>query len=69
MERCCVIGIELKGTNAIVKLVKASEKPDIIAEDEYCIIFDKSGVITKIECSNGTANVKVGDIVKNECIN
>ena len=30
------IGIELKGTNAIVKLVKADEKPEIIDENEYC---------------------------------
>ncbi len=59
------MGIELKGTNAIVKIVKASEKPDIIAEDEYCnIVSDKDGVITKINAQNGTANVKVGDTIK-----
>ena len=59
------IGIELKGTNAIVKLVKADEKPEIIDENEYCsIISNKSGIITKISAQTGTANVKVGDIVK-----
>ena len=59
------MGIELKGTNAIVKLVKSDEKPDIINEDEYCnIISDKEGIITKISVQNGTANVKVGDTVK-----
>ncbi|MCI8444384.1 MAG: sporulation protein YqfD [Clostridia bacterium] len=59
------MGIELKGTNAIVKLVKADEKPDIIDENEYCsILSDKEGVITKINAQNGTANVKVGDTVK-----
>ena len=43
------IGIELKGTNAIVKLVKADEKPEIIDENEYCsIVSNKSGIITKI---------------------
>ena len=59
------IGIELKGTNAIVKLVKADEKPDIIDENEYCsIVSDKAGIITKISAQTGTANVNVGDIVK-----
>ena len=59
------MGIELKGTNAIVKLVKADEKPEIIDENEYCsIISDKAGVVTKINAQTGTANVKVGDTVK-----
>ncbi len=58
------MGIELKGTNAIVKIVKADQKPDIIDEDEYCsIIADKVGIITKINAQTGTANVKVGDTV------
>ena len=40
------MGIELKGTNAIVKLVKAEEKPDIIDENEYCsIVSDKTGIV------------------------
>lgn len=59
------MGIELKGTNAIVKVVKAKEKPDIIDENEYCsIVSDKAGVITKINAQTGTANVKVGDTIK-----
>ena len=58
------IGIELKGTNAIVRLVKADEKPEIVDEDEYCnIVSDKNGVITKINAQDGTANVKIGDTV------
>ena len=58
------MGIELKGTNAIVKIVKADEKPEIIDEDEYCsIVSDKVGMITKINAQTGTANVKVGDTV------
>ncbi len=58
------MGIELKGTNAIVKIVKADEKPEIINEEEYCsIISDKVGSITKINAQTGTANVKVGDTV------
>ena len=59
------IGIELKGTNAIVKIVKSDEKPEIIDENEYCsIISNKAGVITKINAQSGTANVKVGDTIK-----
>ena len=58
------IGIELKGTNAIVKIVKADEKPEIMNEEEYCsIISDKVGIVTKINAQSGTANVKVGDTV------
>ena len=60
------MGIELKGTNAIVKVVKSDEKPDIIDENDYCsIAADKAGIITKINAQNGTANVKVGDTVNN----
>lgn len=58
------MGIELKGTNAIVKIVKSDEKPDIIDENEYCsIVADKPGIITKISAQDGTANVKVGDTI------
>ena len=58
------MGIELKGTNAIVKIVKATSKPEIIDESDYCnIVSDKQGVITKINAQNGTIAVKVGDTV------
>lgn len=58
------IGIKLIGTNAIVEIVEADKKPEIIKEDEYCnIISDKDGVITKVNVQNGTALVKIGDIV------
>lgn len=58
------IGIKMIGTNAIVEVVEADKKPDIINESEYCnIISDKEGMITKINVQNGTALVKVGDIV------
>ena len=57
------MGIEKKGTN-IVKLVKADQKPEIVDTNEYCnIVSDKTGVITKINAQNGTANVKVGDTI------
>ena len=59
------IGIDLKGTNAIVKIVKADEKPDLLDNSEYCnIVASKSGIITKIIAQNGTAVAKVGDEVK-----
>ena len=58
------MGIEKKGTNVIVKLVKADPKPEIVDTNEYCnIVSDKTGVITKINAQNGTANVKVGDTI------
>ena len=59
------IGIELKGTNAIVKIVKAKKAPEIINEKENSnIVAYKEGIITKIIAQNGTALVKVGDEVK-----
>ncbi len=60
------VGIEIKGTNAIIKIEEADAKPDIIDDDDYCnIVADKEGVITKISAGNGTPLVKEGDVVKN----
>ena len=60
------VGVSFKGTNAIVELIKAEKNPEIIQENEYCsIISDKEGIITKINVQNGTAAVKVGDLIKN----
>jgi len=59
------IGIELNGTNAIVKIVEADKKPEIIDENDYCnIIAAKDGIIEKISAQNGTPMVKTGDEVK-----
>ena len=59
------IGISIKGTNAIVKVVKAKEAPNIIDEKEYSnIVAQKSGIITQIIAQNGTAKVKQGDMVE-----
>ena len=59
------VGIDIEGTNVIVKIVKADEKPDIIDNSEYCnIVATKDGIITKITAQNGTALVKEGDTVK-----
>lgn len=59
------IGIDLKGTNAIVKVVEADAKPEIIKEGEYCnIVSDKEASIIKVNAQNGTVLVKEGDVVK-----
>ena len=59
------IGIELKGTNAIVKIVKAKEAPEIIDEKEFTnIVATKDGIITNIIAQNGTLQVKSGDEVQ-----
>ncbi len=59
------VGINIKGTNATVKIVEADEKPQIINSNEFCnIVSNKEGVIEKINASNGTATVKKGDVIK-----
>ena len=59
------IGIDLKGTNAIVRVVKADEKPELLDNSDYCnIVAKKSGIITKIIAQNGTAVVNAGDEVQ-----
>lgn len=59
------IGIQLDGTNAVVKIVEADSKPEIIDENDYCnIIASKDGIIEKISAQNGTPMFKAGDEVK-----
>lgn len=59
------MGINVKGTNAIVEVVFSTEKPDIVNNSDYCsIIADKEGIIYKISAQNGTPQVKVGDLVR-----
>ncbi len=59
------VGIEIKGTNVIIKLVEADMKPEIVNEEEYCnIVADKNCMIMKVNAKNGTPIVKEGDIVK-----
>ena len=58
-------GIEMEGTNVIISLVEADEKPEIVNEDEYCnIVSNKNGIITKVTARNGTPLVKEGDLVQ-----
>ena len=59
------VGIKLEGTNAIVKIVKAKQAPELLDEKDYCnIVAKKAGTITKIIAQNGTAIVKNGEYVE-----
>lgn len=59
------LSIDMKGTNVIVTIVEAGEKPNIINKNEYCnIVASQQGLITKITADTGTSLVKVGDMVK-----
>lgn len=59
------IGIELTGTNAIVKIVEADSKPEIVDEKDYCnIVASKDGIIEKATAQNGTVMVTNGQEVK-----
>ncbi len=59
------IGIELKGTNAVIKVVEAEEKPEIIDENEFSnIVASKDGEIVKVIAQNGTVMVEAGEQVK-----
>lgn len=63
------MSIDLNGTNAIIKIVENTEKPEIIDKNDYCnIVSDKSGVITKINAKSGTPLVNIGDVVTEETI-
>lgn len=54
------IGISVQGTNVIITVKEAIEKPEIIDKDEVCnIISNKKATISKIIVHNGTARVKV----------
>jgi len=59
------LSLDMKGTNVIVTIVEAEEKPEIIDKEEYCnIVAKQRGVITKITADTGTPVVKIGDIVE-----
>lgn len=46
------IGIEVKGTNAIIKVVEADKKPEIIDENQYCnIVATKARNNYKNKCT------------------
>ena len=59
------VGMEIKGTNLIIEIVEADEKPEIINEDEYCnIVATKDAIISKVNAQNGTPVVVEGNTVK-----
>lgn len=59
------VGIKIAGTNVIVNIVEATEKPEIIDKNEICnIVSDKEAIIEKISVQDGTARANKGDTVK-----
>ncbi len=59
------VGIELQGTNMLIKVEEADLKPEVIDESEYCnIVAKKPGMVLKISAQNGTPLVNQYDIVK-----
>lgn len=59
------MSVDMKGTNVIVTVVEAEEKPEIIDKEEHCnIVATQRGMVTKITADIGTAQVKAGDIVE-----
>lgn len=59
------MSIDLNGTNAIIKIVENTEKPELINKNEYCnIVANKSGVITKINAKTGTPVVKLETLLQ-----
>ena len=59
------VGMEIKGTNLIVQIAEADEKPEIIDESDYCnIVANKDGIVAKVEAQNGTPAVSEGNTVK-----
>lgn len=59
------IGIQIKGTKAIVEVVEKSESPPLISRTDACdIIAAKDGVITKLLVLSGDPQVADGDSVR-----
>lgn len=59
------IGINIKGTNAVITVKEAIEVPEIIDKSQICnIVATKDAIISKIVVQSGTARVNVGDEVK-----
>lgn len=59
------VGMQIKGTNLLIEIVKADNKPEIVDESDYCnIVAKKDGIIVKVQAQNGTPVVKEGDVIK-----
>lgn len=64
-DKVAWVGIAIHGTNVVVEIKERTGAPKVVDENEYCnIISEKEGIITKINVHNGTANVKVGEVVR-----
>lgn len=65
MKNIAWIGIDIKGTKAIVKVVEKTAPPAILQNDVPCnIIAKKDGIIYKMTVLEGDAVKKVGETVK-----
>ena len=65
MDKLAWVGIEMKGTKAIVQIVEKVSPPPIIALNMPCnIVARKNGVIEKVIAKIGEGKAKKGDIVK-----
>jgi similar to stage IV sporulation protein len=65
MSELSWIGIQIKGTKALVEIVEKKEAPPIINKTDYCdIVASKNAVISKMLVLNGDGVVKDGDTVK-----
>lgn len=59
------VGVDYKGTNAIIKIVEGQKTPMVVNENDFCnIVAKKDGVIQKVVAQNGTVMCKDGDNVK-----
>ena len=58
------MGIELKGTSLIVKLVKSVEKPKLEEQSNNNIVAQKPGIIKKVTAKSGSIRVEEGELVK-----
>ncbi|MDF2839246.1 MAG: yqfD [Clostridia bacterium] len=59
------VGIQVRGTKAVVEVVEKREEPELISKTDACdIVAAKSGVIHKILVLNGDGIVKDGVTVK-----
>ena len=67
MERADIswVGINISGTNVVIKIVEADKAPEVINKNDYCnIIAKKDAMIVSANAQNGTLQVKEGDVVK-----
>jgi len=65
MQEISWIGIQIKGTKAIVEVVEKREAPPLISHEDPCdIVAAKNGVITKLLVLSGDPMVKDGESVR-----